>query len=145
MEQSKDFAYLMEDIEEVKKRKDEKSISLNEQTRMAEKEEDKARLESRKKERSSRTKSTSHIFELDLEMAEANEPLRPFDPNKDKEEADLAQAVPVTGEAADAEDVETEADPLVDAHLDETLEITRHYLSLLGKGAKPDVALKKTN
>ena len=145
VEQSKDFAYLMEDIEEVKKRKDEKSISLNEQARMAEKEEDKARLEARKKERSSRTKSTSHIFELDLEMAEANEPLRPFDPNKDKEEADLAQAVPVTGEAADAEDVETEADPLVDAHLDETLEITRHYLSLLGKGAKPDVALKKTN
>jgi carboxyl-terminal processing protease len=143
VEQSKDFAYLLEDIEQVKKRKDEKTISLNEKVRLAERDQDKARAEGRKKERAARTKSSSHIFELDLEMVEKNKPLEPFDPNKGKEEADLAQATPPTGDTADAEDAEAEADPLVDPHLDETLEITRHYLTLLGKGTKPGVALKK--
>lgn len=143
--QSKDFAYLLEDIEQVKKRKDEKVISLNEKVRLAEREEDKARAEKRKKERAERSKPTSHIFELDLDMAMANEPLKPFDPNAAKEEADLAQAAPVTGEGSevDAEDAEAEADPLVDPHLEEAIEITRHYLTLLEKGAK-GVALKKT-
>ena len=76
----------------MKKRKDEKVISLNEKVRLAEREEDKARAEKRKKERAERSKPTSHIFDLDLDMAMANEPLKPFDPNAAKEEADLAQA-----------------------------------------------------
>lgn len=145
VEQSKDFAYLNEDIDQVKKRKDDKTISLNEKERLAERDQDKARVDVRKKERAGRTKSSSHIFELDLEMAEKDQPLQPFDPKKDKEEADLAQVTPATGDTADAEDVEAEADPLVDPHLDETIEITRHYLNLLGKGAKPGVALKRSN
>jgi carboxyl-terminal processing protease len=144
--QSKDFAYLLEDIEQVKKRKDDKSVSLNEKTRLAEREEDKARAERRKKERAERVHASSHIYELDLDMALANEPLKPFDPNAAKEEADLAQAAPVTGEGSevDAEDAEAEADPLVDPHLDETIEITRHFLTLLDQGPKTGVALKKT-
>lgn len=143
--QSKDFAYLLEDIEQVKKRKDEKTVSLNEKVRITEREQDKARIEQRKKERADRTKQTSHIFELDLDAAMANKPLEPFNPNKAKEEAELSQATPISGDgaAADSEDVEAESDPLVDPHLDETLEITRHYLTLLGTGAKPGVALKK--
>ncbi|HEX7861534.1 MAG TPA: carboxy terminal-processing peptidase [Verrucomicrobiae bacterium] len=142
--QSKDFGYLVEDIEQVKKRKDEKTISLNEKVRIAERDEDKARIEQRKKERAGRTKPSSHIFELDLDMAMANQPLKPFDPNANKEESDLAQSTPATGEGSEAssDDLEAETDPLVDPHLDETLEITRHYLSLLGKGPKPGVALK---
>jgi carboxyl-terminal processing protease len=144
--QSKDFAYLLEDIEQVKKRKDEKTISLNEKVRLAERDQDKARIEQRKKERADRTKPTSHIFELDVDMAMKNQPLQPFNPNKAKEEAELAQANPVVGDGADAEDedIEAESDPLVDPHLDETIEVTRHYLTLLGKGPKPGVALKKT-
>jgi len=143
--QSKDFGYLLEDIEDVKKRKEEKTISLNEKVRIEEREEDKARIEKRKKERAARTKPSSHIFELDLDMAMANQPLQPFNPNKAKEEAELTQAAPATGEGAelDGEDIESENDPLVDPHLDETIEITRHYLALLAKGGKPGVALKK--
>ena len=140
VEQSKEFAYLTEDIEQVKKRKEEKTISLNEKVRLTEKEQDKARADARKKERASREKPSSHIFELDVEMAEANKPLTPFNPNKEKEEAELAQATPPTGDAEDDEDVEAEANPLIDPHLDETIEITRHYLKLLGKGPKPGVA-----
>src|SRR5690606_384940 len=145
VEQSQEFSYLLDDIEQVKKRKDHKTVSLNEKERLAEKEEEKARLEERKKERSARTKPSSHIFELDLEMAENNKPLTPFDPNKHKAEADLAQAKEPTGEDADSEDVEAEADPLIDPHLDETIEITRHYLSLLGKGPRPGVASASTS
>jgi carboxyl-terminal processing protease len=140
VEQSKEFAYLNEDIEQIKKRKEEKTISLNEKVRLSEKEQDKSRTEARKKERNARVKPSSHIFELDVEMAEKNKPLEPFNPNKEKAEAELAQATPATGDAEDAEDVEAEADPLIDPHLDETIEITRHYLNLLAKGAKPGVA-----
>jgi carboxyl-terminal processing protease len=143
--QSRDFDYLLEDIEQVKQRKDEKSVSLNEKVRLAERDEDKERAEKRKKERAGRSTPSSHIFELDLDMVRANSPLKPFDPNEGKEEAELAQVAPVTGEGSetDSEDIEAENDPLVDPHLDETIEITRHYLTLIGKGAKPGVALKK--
>jgi carboxyl-terminal processing protease len=145
VEQSKEFAYLNDDIEQVKKRKEEKTISLNEKVRLAEKEQDKARADARKKERASREKPSSHIFELDVEMAEANKPLMPYNPNKEKEEAELAQATPATGDAEDAEDAEAEADPLIDPHLDEAIEITRHYLKLFGKGTKPGVAAVQTS
>jgi carboxyl-terminal processing protease len=144
VEQSKEFAYLNEDIDQVKKRKEEKTISLNEKVRLAEKEQDKSRADARKKERAARVKPSSHIFELDVEMAENNKPLEPFNPNKEKEEADLAQTKAPTGDAAEDEDIEAEADPLIDPHLDETIEITRHYLSLLGKGPKPGVASVQT-
>jgi carboxyl-terminal processing protease len=65
---NKDFAYLMEDIEQVKKRQEEKTVSMNEKVRLAENERDKARAEARKKERAGRVASTRHIFELDLDM-----------------------------------------------------------------------------
>jgi carboxyl-terminal processing protease len=144
--QNKDFAYLQEDIEQVKKRKDEKSISLNEEVRLAEREEDKQRIERRKKERAERTQATSHIYDLTLDMAMANEPLKPFDPNAAEEEAELAQAVPVESSDPEVEeDLEEEANPLIDPHLEETIAITRHYLSLLENGVpKAGVALKKT-
>lgn len=145
VEQSKEFAYLNEDIEQVKKRKEEKSISLNEKVRLAERDQAKALTDARKKERNARVKPISHIFELNLEMAENDKPLEPFNPNKEKEEAELAQATAPTGDAEDAEDVEAEVDPLLDPHLDETLEITRHYLNLLGKGSKPGVAAIQTS
>ena len=118
---------------------------MNEKVRLAEREEDKQRIEQRKKERAERIKPSSHIFELDLDMAMANEPLKPFDPNAAKEEADLAQASPVESSDGEAEDMEAETDPLVDPHLEETIEITRHLVTLLEKGApKAGVALKKT-
>jgi hypothetical protein len=92
---SKDFAYLLEDIEQVKKRKDEKTISLNEKARLQEKEQEKARQDARKKERAARPHSTAGIFELDLEMAEGNKPLQAFNPAKTKEDvAEVAKATP---------------------------------------------------
>jgi carboxyl-terminal processing protease len=138
---NKDFAYIIEDIEQVKKRKDDKAVSLNEQKRLAEKEEDKARTDSRKKERASRTKSAAQIYELDLDMVAAETPLRVFTGEKTKEEAELVQAAPPVTDGEEVEDPET--NPLVDPHLDETLQIMRDYMAALAnKGRKPVVTKK---
>jgi carboxyl-terminal processing protease len=140
---SKDFAYLLEDIEQVKKRKDEKAVSLNEKERLQEKEQDKARLEARKKERAARPHSTATIYELDLEAAEAAKPLQVFNPAKAKEEAvELAKATTSDPEDPDA-DADAESEAAVDPHLDETIQITRDYSTLLNKNSKPAVVLKE--
>lgn len=131
---SKDFAYLLEDIEQVKKRKEDKAISLNEAKRIAEKDEDKARADARKKERQSRTKSTGNIWELDLDMVEAEKPLQPYTGEKPDEYALSQKTTPEEGED---EEEESGADPLVDPHLEETLNITRDYrAALMGKAGK---------
>jgi carboxyl-terminal processing protease len=144
---SKDFAYLLEDIEQVKKRKDEKTISLNENTRLKERDQEKARQEARKKERASRPHSTASIFELDLEMAETGKPLQAFNPNKAKEDgAEVAKATPIDGEESDLDaESDAEMDAIVDPHLDETLQVTRDYTALLNKKAKPAVVLKESS
>ena len=144
---SKDFAYLLEDIEQVKTRKEEKAVSLNEAKRLAERDEDKARSDARKKERNARTKSGAQIWELDLDMVEADKPLVVFTGEKAKEDAELAQAAPAVnpdGTAAIEDEEDAEADPLVDPHLDETIAIVRDYSGALAqKNGKPAVASKK--
>jgi hypothetical protein len=143
---SKDFAYIEEDIKQTKKRKDEKTISLNEKVRQKEKDEYKATTEARKKERASRPPSGTSIFELDLTAAEAGKPLVAFNPNKAKEDADAASAAAATPEdSADADaDADTDSgDAAVDPHLDETIQVLRDYTRLLNKGANPAVAVKK--
>jgi carboxyl-terminal processing protease len=141
---NKDFAYLLEDIEQVKKRKDEKTVSLNEKVRSQEKEQEKARLEAPKKERASRPHSTASIYELDLESAEAGKPLQAFNAAKAKEDdAELAKANTSNPDDPDAEP-DAESDSAIDPHLDETLQVTRDYAALLTKNAKPAVVLKDT-
>ncbi len=141
---SKDFAYLLEDIEQVKKRKDEKTISLNEQVRMKERDEEKARLDVRKKERALRPHSTATIYDLDLEMAEAGKPLQVFNAAKAREEAaEVAKATATNPDDPEADlDADGETEAAVDPHLDETLQVTREYSALLNKNAKPAVVLK---
>lgn len=138
---SKDFAYLLEDIDQVKKRKDEKTVSLNEKVRLREKDQDKARQEARKKERAARPHSTASIFELDLESAENSKPLQAFNPAKPKEDdAEVAKAAnPDDPEA----ETETEAEAAVDPQLDETIQVTRDYSVLLAKNPKSAVVLKE--
>lgn len=132
---SKDFAYVLEDIEQVKKRKEDKAISLNEKKRIAEKDEDKARTEARKKERLSRTKNTNIIWDLDLDMVEAEQPLKAYTGEKKDEYALSQKKTPEPDEEDEAE--ESETDPLIDAHLDETLQILRDYKAALsGKAGK---------
>jgi carboxyl-terminal processing protease len=140
---SKDFAYIMEDIDQTKKRKEEKTISLNEKVRLKEKAEFKATVEARKKECASRPPSMVSIFDLDLKSAESGKPLVAFDPTK-KEASDL-QDIPVsTGDdAEDDADADSEGAAAVDPHLDDTLQILRDYTRLVNHVSKPAIVVKK--
>ena len=65
-----------------------------------------------------------------------------FNPAKAKEEA--AELAKATTDSEDPEaDLDAEAESVVDPHLDETIQITRDYSSLLNKNAKPAVVLKE--
>jgi len=67
----KDFDYIREDIEEYKKSQDDKSVSLNEAARIAEKQTSDAREEARKKERQARSKSGEKVYEITLKNVDA--------------------------------------------------------------------------
>ncbi|MEK7674246.1 MAG: carboxy terminal-processing peptidase [Verrucomicrobiota bacterium] len=124
-----DFTYLNEDIELVKKREADKTISLNEAKRIEERNEQKARAEARKKERAQRKANPEKIFELNLEVAEKDKPLLPYAAGKQKENEELA-AVSHSPESTEAE---AEADSPADAQLEETLNILKDYIGLLSK------------
>ncbi len=70
MANDKDFVYLNEDIQEVRKQQEDKMISLNEAKRLQEKADQKARAEARKKERAERKTPPEAAFNLTLEAAE---------------------------------------------------------------------------
>lgn len=139
--QSKDFAYLLEDIEEVKKRKEDKTVSLNEAKRIAEKETATARTEARKKERAERKTPKDKSYVLDLETAEKGTPMALYQPKKKDESAEKKDAEPVIDL-----DAEEDGDDIgYDAQLNEGLNILNDYRSLLaGKSLKENgnVALK---
>ncbi len=71
----KDFAYIREDIELVKKQRADKTISLNEEQRVKEKKEAEARAEARKKERDARPLSTDKVFLVKTETVDKNLPI----------------------------------------------------------------------
>jgi carboxyl-terminal processing protease len=141
---SKDFAYMLEDISEVKKHKDEKVISLNEKIRIKERDEQKARTEARKKERAARPVPSDKAWVVDLETIEKNKPLVAYTTKKTDEE----KALTATKANPDPEedDVEDENDLGYDAQLTESINILGDYSRLMaGKSVKPsdNVALKK--
>lgn len=141
---NKDFAYLMEDIKQVKKRQEEKTISLNEKVRVKEKEDDKARAQARKKERASRVASTDHIFELSLDMVEKKLPVEPYVAAKAKEDGEqLALASATESSDPDLDDeMDPENEPVIDPQLDEVINVLRDYSRLLEKNHQSAVVLK---
>jgi carboxyl-terminal processing protease len=137
---SKEFDFLREDIDQVKKRQEDKHISLNEKQRMEEKAQEKARVEARKKEHASRTAaSKDHIFELSLDAAEKEKPLVPY-AVKQKEDAELAANASKSSDPEEEPDLEAESP--IDPQLDEGLAVLQDYIKLSGKSAKPAVVLK---
>jgi carboxyl-terminal processing protease len=66
----KDFAYIREDIDYYKKQQADKTISLNEQQRLKEKEELDARAKARNKERLARAEANEKVYELSLKQAQ---------------------------------------------------------------------------
>ncbi|HMO64737.1 MAG TPA: carboxy terminal-processing peptidase, partial [Verrucomicrobiota bacterium] len=127
---SRDFAYVGEDIERLKKRREDRSISLNEAARVAEREESQARAKARREERKTREEGVPQVFELTLETLRAGRPPVPF---AEARAADPRFAEAEAEASADESDgsEESPARPL-DIHLEESLRILRDYLALVG-------------
>ena len=129
-----DFSYILEDIETLKERLKDKSVSLNEAKRLAEKDDDKAKREVRKKERKSRADAEETVYDLTKKMIETNTKLG-------EEVEDEEKPIRLEEEPEDGEEIEEEEDqPKLDPHMRETLHILHDYIKLLNP--KKQIAAK---
>jgi carboxyl-terminal processing protease len=140
--QDKDFDYIRQDIEHYKKAQADKTISLNEQTRLKEKEEADARAKAREQERLARKETSEKVFEITLKnvslpglpppLAKTNKLAKVSIQGGagTNETASAGAAVP-----AKSEDVgeDEEKAPAVDATMTEAQHILVDYLELLSK------------
>jgi len=115
-----DYKYIKEDISRAKERKENPSISLNEAVRRKESTKNKARIESRNKERADRGLPSEEYYEVDLKIAENDKPLKKLDPPKAKKESTDPAPAPV-------EDLNTFN---LDPELRETLRILSDFIIL---------------
>ncbi len=136
---SKDFSYLREDIADVKKRQEDKTISLNETKRLAEKKGLKDQADARKKERASRKPSKNRTFDLTLENIDKGEPMTLV--VVAKKEKDVEPVTPK--EVGVALDPDLEADSPFDPQLDETIAILTDYVGLLKSAPSTETVQKK--
>lgn len=123
---SRDYAFVLEDIEEVKKRKADPSVSLNEAKRIQEKQEKKDREQARKKERRELEAVPPMVRELTLEaLAKGEAPKAVTAKAKDpaeEEDADIDE---------ENEVVTDEDERRLDPQLRETLNVLEDYLQAL--------------
>ena len=115
-----DYKYIKEDISRAKERKENPSVSLNEAARRKESTKNKARIESRNKERADRGLPSEEYYEVDLKIAENDKPLKKLDPPKAKKESTDPTPTPV-------EDLNTFN---LDPELRETLRILSDFIIL---------------
>lgn len=141
-----DFRYILEDIEQVKKQRADKSISLSEPQRLKEKAEAEARAEARKKERDARPAITDKVFLVKTETVDKNQPLVALQPPKPKPEEkgkDTAKA-PATKAPEDADEPEDTTDAakaVLDVYLKETLNILGDYIRLQAKAGRGELVV----
>lgn len=145
---NQDFAYIREDIELFKKQQEDKTVSLNEQERIKEKEEAEAREKARKQERLARKDTEEKTYEITLKLAD--QPGLPPPVVKtnsliarasqsggavsaSKDSVSLAATEPAQNPGLDTEEQEEKAPP-VDATLNEAEQIMMDYVALLAKG-----------
>ncbi len=122
----KEFGYVLEDIDEYKKTLADKSVSLNETERLAEKKTNEARLDARKKERLSRAKPNEKEYEITLKNVDLAELQPPVVKTNDVAAAhlDLSEF---------GDDLPSADAKAPDATLEETKRILKDYIGLLGK------------
>jgi len=147
VEADKDFAYIREDIEQFRKNQADKTISLNEQQRLKERDEADARQKARDKERLARKAPDRKIYELSLKQAA----LPGLPPPVEKTNAaptnlagktggsetstnspSVASSPPGPSDNLD-EDEPADTAPAVDATLEEAENILADYISLLSQ------------
>ena len=124
--ENKDFGYLMEQIDLLKARNANKSVSLDETTRRTELDRLSARSAVISEERKLRKPSEDKVFALDVDMVEAKQPLKQISgPGFVPADTNPTQ-VPADTSGLD----DSPEDPGTDIHLLETLNILRDYVSM---------------
>jgi len=138
----REYDYVREDIQHYKKLQADKTVSLNENQRLKEKEELDARQKSRDNERKLRKEPTEKVYELSLKQAAL--PGLPPPVQKTNTVAGGANKSSVTNAAGEIatsevkaglnEDSEEEKPPALDASLIEAEHILVDYIAMLPKG-----------
>ncbi|MBC8243872.1 MAG: carboxy terminal-processing peptidase [Verrucomicrobia bacterium] len=134
IKEDQDFAYILEDINTLKDRLKDKSVSLSEAKRLAEKDEEKAKRETRKKERKARGDAEETVYDLTIKMIKTNTRLG-------EEVEDEEKPIRLEEEDEEEEIEEEEDRPTLDPHLRETLHILQDYINLLDP--KKQIAAKE--
>jgi carboxyl-terminal processing protease len=134
----KDFGYVREDIDFYRKILADKTVSLNEEERLKEKQENDARLKARKEERKARGESKEKFYELTLKDADKAGLPEPGIRKKPDDDELTAKAKPADSLDADPDAPSEPEDntPAVDATLDETRRILVDFIGLGGGAAK---------
>jgi carboxyl-terminal processing protease len=151
----RDWDYVRQDVEIYRRKQAEKAISLNYDQRVRERNEDRARVEARKKELANRGQKEPTTYEITLKLAE--EPGLPAPMGKSNTVAGVTgagAAKPATDSEAkpaksshgddDEEDVKP-LEPAVDVHLREAERILLDYLQLTGGSSRKGVAAAAGN
>lgn len=141
MAKDKDFAYILEDIEMVKKQRADKTISLNEPQRIQEKKESETRAEARKQEREARPAATDKVFLVKTETVDKNQPLIAVQAPKPKDKPKAGEkAPPAKPPGEEDEDNETDAaKAVIDVYLREALNILSDYAVQQAKAGRGEI------
>jgi hypothetical protein len=127
----KDFAYLRDEIERYKKLIADKTVSLNEEQRIKEKQEAEARTQARKKELRARPESKEKIHELTLKLVD--QPGLPPPIAKTNTVASAETKVKTESADDDAEERVDDAVPALDITLEEAKKVLVDLINLSSK------------
>jgi carboxyl-terminal processing protease len=142
LSKDKDFAYIREDVELVKKQRADKTISLNEAKRQQEKKETEARVEARKQERDARPAVADKVFLAKTDTVDKNLPLLAVQPPKpkDKEKPGEKSPAPKAPTDDDLDPPDTDAGKaVIDPYLRETLNILTDYAVQQAKHGRGEI------
>jgi carboxyl-terminal processing protease len=126
---NQDFAYVREDIEQFRKQQAENSVSLNEQERIKEWEEEDARQRARDKERLARKTVEPTVYDLTLKQVDLPGLPAPLA----KTNAAITKIEGAATPAGEEVEPQDETAPVVDATLEETQRILVDYIGLLAR------------
>lgn len=128
LQEDPEYVYVYEDIEELKRKIEDKTISLKEEVRLAEKSTREARKDRRKEERAARSKPKTNVYELTIEMIDKGEAMKLVEVAGVKVESDEDKQKA----ALEIQDDER-SEPKPDAQLLEALNIMMDYAPAVGR------------
>ncbi|MCG3149548.1 MAG: Tail-specific protease [Verrucomicrobiae bacterium] len=126
-----EFRYIAQDIVRLEKKQEEKHISLNEATRLAEKQEAEARDKKRQEERDTRPVAQLKTLEISLDSLDGKTNTVALT-RQVMDEAMANQKAAAGKDKANGKDKEKDNKPAPDAHFDEGLNILADYIQMLG-------------